>query len=110
MNCPTLKQVSCGKGSKGKGFGSQGSKGKGKGKGKPSKGGRKGKLYEVSDESEDWWWYSDWNEYDYHVNEVSGWDQSEWYDGWQEWHEGWDDEPTQPENLKNLIIQWEAWF
>ena len=101
MNCPQKNPKDKGKGKdsgKGKssvvkgdwlkGKGKDKGKSKDKGKGKSKGYGKKGKLNEVSDATdEDWWWYSD----------SSGWDDS-WHDGYtsqvswtdQEWYEsGW---------------------
>ena len=53
----------------------------------------------MTDDSDDWWWYSEWNQdYDeWYVNQVNEWDGSEWQDGWNEWNEQWEEQPAAPE-------------
>ena len=85
-------------------------KGKGKGKGKrPGKGyGKKGKLNELSEYTEDdWWWYeNDWSTYgrDWGIDHVGQWYEQteEWYgENWNSWDQQGQSEESTLSVIKN---------
>ena len=135
MNCNSKQDKGKGRGSgepwkgasgdKGKGKTNDFSKGKGKGKGKGFKGGRKGKLNELSSDQsweEEQWWTDDsgWYWYDASVEQVSYWNDHDWYDSswydssWYSSHEGEtpkadsppskDDKPQNGQNVGSLVL------
>ena len=89
MKCPNKQDKGQGSGDKGRGKGYEKGSGKGKqngsskGKGKGFKGGRKGKLNELSNEQtwdDEQWWTDDYNWYWYEpgVEQVSYWSDYDW--------------------------------
>ena len=109
-NCKNKEK---GKQDSGKGTGvvqSSWDKGKGKGKGKrPGKGyGKKGKLNELSEYTEDdWWWYeNDWSTYgrDWGIDHVGQWYEQaeEWYgENWNSWDQQGQSEESTLSVIKN---------
>ena len=91
MNCPNKQDKGKGSGDKGRGKGYEKGSGKGKqngsskGKGKGFKGGRKGKLNELSNEQtwdDEQWWTDDydWYWYETGVEQLSYWGDYDWND------------------------------
>ena len=91
LNCSNKQDKGKGKGAGDRGKGSH-DKGRGKGKGKGFKGGRKGKLNELSSDQtwdNDQWWTDDsgWYWYEPGVEQVSYWDDYDWTEQTWDSHE-----------------------